>query len=107
VVSFGGDPPGGEPSFVVSVIGTIDPVPSNKLLRFAALGLGLGLLLLLRPLMGLAKPLLLPETGATTAICDASSSTDDVLAVRISAALSRTEGTERSSCSEVFARGIR
>ena len=72
VVSFGGEPrgepPGGEPSFVVSVIGTIDPVPSNKLLRFAALGLGLGLLLLLRALMGLAKPLLLPETGATTPI---------------------------------------
>jgi hypothetical protein len=63
---------------------------------------GLGLRLLILPI-GLVKPLRRPASmqGATTAI------SSDTEAVRIAAALSRTEGTLCSSCSVVFERGIR
>lgn len=70
---------------------------------------GLGLLLLRLP-MGLAKPLLRSKTsrmdaaGETTATSFATSSLP--IPIRIVAALSKTEGTECSSCSVVLARGI-
>jgi hypothetical protein len=65
---------------------------------------GLGLRLLKLPI-GLVKPLRRPGSahGATTE----TSSPVVMDAVRISAALSRTEGTLCSSCSVVFERGIR
>jgi hypothetical protein len=65
---------------------------------------GLGLRLLKLPI-GLVKPLRRPGSahGATTE----TSSPVVMDAVRISAALSRTEGTLCSSCSVVFERGMR
>jgi hypothetical protein len=63
---------------------------------------GLGLRLLRLPI-GLAKPLRRPvsKQGATIAI------SSGIEAARISAALSRTDGTLCSSCSVVFERGMR
>ena len=80
---------------------------SSKLVGFPPPGLlpnGLGLRLLKLP-MGLANPLVLPivEAGATTEIWSPSSSID----ARIEAALSRTDGTDCSSCSVALERGMR
>lgn len=70
---------------------------------------GLGLRLLKLPI-GLAKPLLRPigsnieVAGATTEIWSPESPS---IPARIAAALSRTEGTDCSSCSVVLDRGMR
>lgn len=84
------------------------PTPRSRLALFALLGLGL----LLPIPIGLAQPLLLPArsmfTGASTATNSplaSSPSTGNV--ARISAALSRTDGTEDSMVDVVVARGIR
>lgn len=59
--------------------------------------------------MGLVNPLVLRVSGAAgemTATCSASGSVGCIVA-RTSAALSRTEGTDCSSCSEAFARAMK
>ena len=97
----GGDPLKGGPDEVVAVIGRGsvklglgDGRLMSRLRRFVALGLGL---LLLSCEMGEVNPLPLPnessESGATMEIVS-SESLSSVSAVRISAALSSTVGTD-------------
>jgi hypothetical protein len=91
----------------VTIVGLVGlGMPRRRLFVFAEADTprGLGLRLLKLPI-GLVKPLRRPGSahGATTEI-----SSDDVReAVRISAALSRTEGTLCSMCSVPLLRGIR
>jgi hypothetical protein len=77
--------------------------------RAGELTIGLGLRLLKLPI-GLAKPLFRPlsktgDAGETTATWSPTSMSS--IPAKIAAALSRTEGTEFSSCSVPFERGIR
>jgi hypothetical protein len=117
----GGEGVGAVFVFVVTGCGRAAGMLRRRLARLLCAALarlpivGLGLLLLKLPI-GLAKPL--PpkdgeefgrrDVGDTTVIwsdwCDSSSG---VIPARIAAAESRTEGTECSSCSVVFERGIR
>ena len=112
----GDEPPGGDCACVGS--GSVKlglgegKFASAMLRRFMPFGLGLRLLICE---IGEVKPLLGPRDrggrvssgiGATTAIVSMPS-TVSTSAVSISAALSRTDGTDWSSCSVNFPRGMR
>jgi len=67
---------------------------------------GLGLLLLRLPI-GLAKPLLRSTTSRMDAVGETTETSSSLpIPARMVAALSKTDGTECSSCSVVLARGI-